>query len=66
MRLFPRRHSGRNDEVVEVKFFLQNDARGLSKARGLPGCIYFLVVIPAKAGIQEGDAGAVNKFRLLQ
>ena len=31
------------------------------KAIRLPVCIYFFVVIPAKAGIQEGDDGVPPK-----
>ena len=33
------------------------------KAIRLPECVYPPIVIPAKAGIQEGSAGMVNQLR---
>ena len=35
----------------------RNDAEARIKAIRLLVCVYYLVVIPAKAGIQEGKAG---------
>ena len=33
------------------------------KMTGLLECVYSLIVIPAKAGIQEGEAGMGNRLR---
>ena len=37
--------------------FRRNDEEARIKATRLPVCVYRFVVIPAKAGIQEGDDG---------
>ena len=41
----------RNDEVARIEMTV------------LPVCVYGPIVIPAKAGIQEGGAGMVNQLQ---
>ena len=42
----------------------RNDGEARIKAVRLPVCVYRVVVIPAKAGIQEGDDGVPQETLL--